>query len=254
MSDARLNLQDLSVDSEARVAVYAGEPLQLGDRTFDALCVLAVAAPGIVSKSELAAAVWPGKEVSDETVAQRISLLRKAFKSVGQSAPEVRNIHGRGYQLIVPAHSTEAAPPAVPAKPAPKSQLNWMVAASFAGVGVLALGLVAASSAKRDAVKVLVDQETGAVWVGNSKDPVEPYPVVANVDGRSVLINSPANLEDVQHSPAALSVYCALARDFSLFEMGVPPDLQQSLAKAKTLEPCLISGDDPTQDLDVQPN
>ena len=242
MSDARINIGDLAVDRGARVAAYAGTSIKCRDRTFDALVALVSAAPSIVSKGELAEAVWPGKDVSDETVAQRISLLRKALKSAGTPAPEVRNIHGRGYQLIVPAPSTAPEPQAFPVQREPKSPLRWLIAASVAGAGVFVMGLIDVNSAMLDPVKVLVDQNTGAVWIGETKDPLEHYPVFASVDERRVLINSAVDLEDVRQSTVALSVYCALAHDPALFETGVPMDLQHRLERAKSSEYCSMDG------------
>jgi DNA-binding winged helix-turn-helix (wHTH) protein len=59
--------------------------------SFDLLCALINAAPAIVTNDELLERVWPGLQVSPESVAQRVKLLRSA---IGDDSQQPRYISG----------------------------------------------------------------------------------------------------------------------------------------------------------------
>ncbi|MEM7665512.1 MAG: winged helix-turn-helix domain-containing protein [Pseudomonadota bacterium] len=221
----------------ARIATWRGQPLKLGDRSFDALMVLAKRAPDMISKTELADAVWPGQTVSDETVSRRISLLRKAFKALSSEVPIIKSVHGRGFLLVIPETMPTEASQIVAPRCAPTMRTRptvWSVAA----VGILAVGVLASLFLRSEDPQILIDPETGAVWMGTPTSAATPFPVRAQVDERSVLINSPVSIADLNENPVAQEVYCRLADDRSLFSSTVPPELAQYLDEAQNSRNC----------------
>lgn len=105
-----LQLGDLTVDLEARRVARNGEEIQLGRLSFDLLEALIQASPAALSNDEIVQRVWSGDIVSDETVKQRVSLLRRAL---GQAPGRdyVVTLRGFGYRLGVPADGADRAEP-----------------------------------------------------------------------------------------------------------------------------------------------
>jgi len=112
-----VQLGDLTVDLEARRVTRSGEELQLGRLSFDLFEALIRAAPAALSNDDIVQKVWSGDIVSDETVKQRVSLLRRAL---GQAPGReyVETLRGFGYRLGV---SPEGAGNAEPVTAAPRS-------------------------------------------------------------------------------------------------------------------------------------
>lgn len=95
-----LEVGDLRVDAERRVATLAGEPLDLSRLEFDLLHHLARESPAVVSRQELMAEVWKQPYGgSDKTVDVHLSWLRR---KLGESAAEPRllwTVRGVGVKL-----------------------------------------------------------------------------------------------------------------------------------------------------------
>ena len=237
MPDQRFQMGALVVEKATRCASLGHVRLQLGDRTFDALLALIEAAPSSLSKASLADQVWPGQSVSDETISQRVSLVRKALKEAGPNAPIVKNIHGRGYVLAMdePVEKTRPSLALLPLGSALGRNLHWFAAAAVILVGLFIIG---AGSVKQEPVRILVDDTNGALWMGRAQNVRHPYPVQATIEGRSVLINSLVTVEDVSRSPIGLRVYCELARDPDLFGTAIPEDLSVALHQARASRFC----------------
>jgi len=96
----RFRLGDLDLDIEQHRLMRNGNDLKLSKLTFRLLHVLASAAPGMVTKEEMAERVWSGLVVSPETVTQRIKLLRDALQDDAQKPRYVEVVHGQGYRWI----------------------------------------------------------------------------------------------------------------------------------------------------------
>jgi DNA-binding winged helix-turn-helix (wHTH) protein/Flp pilus assembly protein TadD len=93
-------VDDLLIDVGA-VAVWRGEEqLAVPDLSFATLALLIRRAPEVVSHEELVAEVWEGMAVSDETITQRIALLRRALGDDWRDPRYIRSVRGRGYQLV----------------------------------------------------------------------------------------------------------------------------------------------------------
>lgn len=93
-----IELGDLSVDLEARQVRRGDEEIQLGRLSFELLEALIRAAPAALSADEIVQTVWAGDIVSDETVKQRVSLLRRALGQ-GSGREYVETLRGYGYRL-----------------------------------------------------------------------------------------------------------------------------------------------------------
>ena len=98
----RMRVDDLLVDVERRTVKRGSEMLELTDRSFSLLEVLIRHAPERVDKDQLIAEVWDDTGVSDDTLAQRVRLLRQSLGDDGQNPRYVASVRGRGYRLIPP--------------------------------------------------------------------------------------------------------------------------------------------------------
>jgi DNA-binding winged helix-turn-helix (wHTH) protein/Flp pilus assembly protein TadD len=101
MQRERYRIADLTVDVEAvSVLREDGRAVPLPRLSFDLLVVLARRAPDVVRAEELISTVWAGIAVSDETLTQRVALLRRALGDEAKNPRYLRAVRGRGYQLV----------------------------------------------------------------------------------------------------------------------------------------------------------
>jgi DNA-binding winged helix-turn-helix (wHTH) protein/Tfp pilus assembly protein PilF len=101
---------DLIIDVDARQACRAGAPLDVAGLSFDLLACMLRQGDRVVSTDELIDAVWAPALVTDETVTQRIKLLRQALGDDSRHPRYIRTVRGRGYQLCGPVAERELAP------------------------------------------------------------------------------------------------------------------------------------------------
>ncbi|MDB6042597.1 MAG: hypothetical protein JWM63_1148 [Gammaproteobacteria bacterium] len=114
---------DLLIDIGRQRVMRAEVELPLSQLSFELLLALARAAPNLVSFDQLIERVWPGLVVTQETVSQRVKLVRDALADDPHSPRYIAGVRGRGYRMValvsvlntLPATgftSTQAAPPA----------------------------------------------------------------------------------------------------------------------------------------------
>jgi len=134
----RYRVGDLSIDGDTfEVRRGDGERISLPGLTFDLLLALARRAPRVVDSEELIAEVWSGAAVSDETLIQRVALLRRALDDDAREPRYVRSVRGRGYCLVAPVEKLDAA--AV-------GDRSWRLPPRWAvAVAILALGTLFAA-------------------------------------------------------------------------------------------------------------
>jgi DNA-binding winged helix-turn-helix (wHTH) protein/Tol biopolymer transport system component len=90
---------DFRLDPSERLLLRNGEPLPLTPKVFDALVLLVENAGHLVEKDEFMRRLWPDTFVGDDTLAQNISLLRKALAD-GKGGPEsIVTVPRRGYRF-----------------------------------------------------------------------------------------------------------------------------------------------------------
>jgi DNA-binding winged helix-turn-helix (wHTH) protein len=65
----RLAFDDFVLNPQAAQLLRQGRVVELRPKSFEVLCQLAKSAERVLSRDDLAAAVWPGRVASDETIA-----------------------------------------------------------------------------------------------------------------------------------------------------------------------------------------
>jgi len=117
-------VDDLQIDPVARTVMRDGDRIPLPKLSFDLLVTLLEASPTIISPEDLKARVWNARHVSEETMAQRISLLRKALGDTANDPRYIRTVRGEGYGIAgaVRAHQQP------PSKSTSSRHLNWVAA------------------------------------------------------------------------------------------------------------------------------
>lgn len=124
----RLRILDVDVDLASGTVWRDGEIIDLPDLSFRLLASLAKKAPEMVSKDALMAEVWGDVVVSDETLMQRVRLLRQALGDDGQNPRYIASVRGRGYRLNAPVE--RGARPA--GQPTRTPARSWRLAAAVA--------------------------------------------------------------------------------------------------------------------------
>jgi DNA-binding winged helix-turn-helix (wHTH) protein/Flp pilus assembly protein TadD len=140
----RYRLDDLVIDVGAVAVWRNGERLSVPDLSFATLACLVRRAPDVVSQDDLVAEVWQGTAVSDETIKQRITLLRRALGDDWREPRYVRSVRARGYQLVpaperVEDTATEPStePPAEPPGSGWRTPIAAVLVALALAAGVL---------------------------------------------------------------------------------------------------------------------
>jgi DNA-binding winged helix-turn-helix (wHTH) protein/tetratricopeptide (TPR) repeat protein len=128
-------LLDLAVDLRARRVTRDGQPLDVQGLNFSLLACLLAHEGAVVDFDRLMAEVWAPAVVNEETVTQRVKLLRQALGDDGRQPRYIRSVRGRGYQLCEPPVAL-GDDTTVPARVSPRSR--WLLA--LAGGVLLAAG------------------------------------------------------------------------------------------------------------------
>ena len=97
---AGYQVDDLIIDLAPRRVRRAGAVIPLKALSFDLLVTLARAAPDLVSFEQLSERVWPGLEVTPETIVQRVKLLRTALGDDPHAPRYIEGVRGRGYRMV----------------------------------------------------------------------------------------------------------------------------------------------------------
>lgn len=133
-----LRVHDLTVDLSSGTVWRGDEVLDLPDLSFRLLKILLERAPAMVSKDELVAEVWGAVVVSDETLMQRVRLLRQALGDDSQNPRYVASVRGRGYRLASPVEEIPQ-PSRSPSRPRTR---RWLLGAAIVIALSLAMGLL----------------------------------------------------------------------------------------------------------------
>ena len=122
----RFRVGDLEVDLDRQSVKRDGQLIELPDLSFRLLAVLVRRAPDNVSKDELIQDVWGSVVVGDETLAQRVRLLRQALGEGSQGSKYISSVRGRGYRMICDVTLWAAAEQ--------KSKKHWGLRVALAAV------------------------------------------------------------------------------------------------------------------------
>ncbi|MEL7313246.1 MAG: winged helix-turn-helix domain-containing protein, partial [Pseudomonadota bacterium] len=95
---------------EGRV-VAAGSSKRIQPKSMDVLVCLAAAEGAVVARDTLLQDVWDGRAMSDEPLTRCIGELRRALGDSRSDPQYIETIPKRGYRLLPPVRSIEAAVP-----------------------------------------------------------------------------------------------------------------------------------------------
>lgn len=93
-------LNDLIIDTEERAVRRDKAALKLPDLSFDLLLSLIETAPKPMDNAEISKRAWGIEHVSDQTISQRVTLLRKALGDNPKDPAYIRTIRGKGYAIF----------------------------------------------------------------------------------------------------------------------------------------------------------
>ena len=100
----RIDLPNVVVDFRSEeVRGPGGAPIELRPQSFAVLRCLAGRAGELVSKDELLTECWPGVAVTEDSLTQCVSEIRRALGESGRSL--IRTVTRRGYRLVMPEAS-----------------------------------------------------------------------------------------------------------------------------------------------------
>ena len=218
-----LAFADIEIDRSGRKVRKRSRPIDLSDLGFDLLCYLAERAPDPVSNQELAENVWHQAHVSDQTVAQRVAMVRRALGDDAANPRFIRTVRGKGYAFIAPREAMTDESGLTAKRPRWKTLA--IVIALFA-----ALLTVGAVLLWRNAERppVLLDPKNGALRLDNREAILWP-PATAVVEERPVMIAGLTDWGLVSGNPVTLGVVCSLRRDRTQFTSAIDPRLQAYL-------------------------
>src|SRR5262245_20802111 len=129
----RLDIAGMTLDlrrEELRDA--AGARIDLRHRSFAVLRYLAANAGRVVTKDELLAAIWPGLTVTEDSLTQCVSEIRRALGDAGRDL--IRTVPRRGYMAVLseqPVVGTAPAPIVAPDRS--RRHLRFVVPVLFGG-------------------------------------------------------------------------------------------------------------------------
>ena len=97
-----VKLGDLQLDPQRRLFLRDGDAIRLPKLSYELLHCLIRHSPAVVTTEQLLDEVWGNVVVGEETVKQRVSLLRQALDDRGEQPRYIEAIRGVGYRLIPP--------------------------------------------------------------------------------------------------------------------------------------------------------
>lgn len=101
-NNRKFQFADLMLDPTSG-EVWRGENiLALPKLSFQLLLVLAENSPSTLNQEQLILLIWKDNVVGDETLKQRVKLLRKALGDNAQNPKYIGVVRGRGYRLLPP--------------------------------------------------------------------------------------------------------------------------------------------------------
>lgn len=133
----RYRLDDLLVDLDRQRVERDGVPLDVAGLSFRLLAFLLEQGDRVVTFDALIEGVWAPAVVGEDTVTQRVKLLRQALGDDGRQPRYLRSVRGVGYQLCRAAEPLPAAdaaamsdPVTLPAQPPRRRRTRQLAAAA----------------------------------------------------------------------------------------------------------------------------
>lgn len=96
----RWRFSTVAFDERTLELSVSGTPVDIERKPLEVLRILLEHAGEIVTKDELLAAAWPGRVLSDTSLAKAVARLRDAIGE--EAAASIKTVHGYGYRLTAP--------------------------------------------------------------------------------------------------------------------------------------------------------
>jgi len=223
---AILAFEDLRIDLVRRRVERGGAVLDVAGLSFDLLRYLLAQGDRVVGFDELIERVWSPAVVNEETVTQRVKLLRQALGDDGRNPRYVRSVRGRGYQLCSvprPVGAQDAPPPA--------GRRRWLAAAlaaaALAVAAAWALRTHAPAPAAPSAREELLQRARYYAGIGQ-----------ADNNERAIALYEQALEADRDDAAAAVGLSRALSARMCLYN-GAP----ESALRAQSLAEAVVARD-----------
>ncbi len=233
MIDERENPQqfaidDLTLDSGKRKLFRNQQLIQLPKLSFDLFLALIRAAPNVVSTDDLVNEVWGDVVVNDETVTQRVKMLRDALAQDDDKQHYVETVRSIGYRLR-PEVTIIDAGPVSPGEPT-ASTIKLLFGSRMVAFTILTIVIVAV---------VLYFSLDSPQKIAPKERSIAVLPFVAMSDGPDDGYFADGLTEEILNSLAQLPELLVTARTSSFFFKGknVPvPEIAKTLGVAHIVE------------------
>lgn len=232
VSREQYHFDDLDLDVEAATLTRGGLRLELPKLSFDLLVALVRRAPDVVSADELITTVWQGVAISNETLTQRVALLRRALGEDAQNPRYLRAVRGRGYQLIPPVERPGENGVSVATRPASRwRRLAGLALTIGLGLGVWALRRHEAPEAQPLATR----PAQAAELVSRAGTYLERHQQADNE--RAIELYRRALELDAQQVEALAGLSLALSQRSTKFNLPFEPEAETLARRALALSP-----------------
>jgi DNA-binding winged helix-turn-helix (wHTH) protein/Tfp pilus assembly protein PilF len=160
------------LDTKERLLLHEGESVSLTPKAFDMLVTLVENSGHLVEKNELMRRLWPDSFVEEGSLAQNVSLLRKALGE-SDSQKFIETVPRRGYRFVATVMIT--------AGQVADSTIQSIAVLAFKSLGVdrgdeyLSIGIAETLTTRLSSLKLLIVRPTSAVlkYADSEKDAVE---------------------------------------------------------------------------------
>jgi TolB-like protein/DNA-binding winged helix-turn-helix (wHTH) protein/Tfp pilus assembly protein PilF len=159
-------VDDLVIDVDRHRVMRGDTEIPLPGLSFDLLLALVRTAPKLLTYDQLMERVWPGIVVNQETMSQRVKLVRDALGDDPHSPRYIAGVRGRGYRIIPSvacqfAPSPETRPENIPTAAQVSTMLprveaartlvrrRWLIAA-VAGTAIVAAAITVVTRMRAD--------------------------------------------------------------------------------------------------------
>ena len=238
MSEDRIvRLDDLQIDLDRQQVERAGVRLEVAGLSFRLLACLLEQGQRVVGFDELIAWVWSPAVVGEETVTQRVKLLRQALGDDGRRPRYIRSVRGQGYQLCSMPQRAGSIGDGSAARARPGPGTRWL---THIGIVVVALVGIIAS--------LLYPGARNSSPDGEALKPAPPESTLQRAyhyarigqdanNERAIALFEDALVEDATSVDARLGLSRALSARMCLYNRGVDSiDRAESLARAVLAE------------------